>query len=89
MDLKNIGWEVVDWINLAQDRDQWRPLLNTVINPGLPYKAGNLSTDWATISFPRRPLLHGDIWFVFLFFVSTFNLAYLEVSTGQVPALNW
>jgi len=31
MDLKNIGWEVVDWINLAQDRDQWRPLLNTVI----------------------------------------------------------
>jgi len=24
MDLKEIGWEVVEWIHLAQDRDQWR-----------------------------------------------------------------
>jgi len=23
MDLRNIGWEGVDWIHLAQDRDQW------------------------------------------------------------------
>jgi hypothetical protein len=23
MDLKEIGWEVLDWINLAQDRDLW------------------------------------------------------------------
>jgi hypothetical protein len=28
MDLMKIGWEVVDWINLAQDRDQCRPLMN-------------------------------------------------------------
>jgi hypothetical protein len=26
----------VDWIDLAQDRDQWRTLLNTVMNLGVP-----------------------------------------------------
>jgi hypothetical protein len=25
-------WEVVDWIHLAQDMDQWRALMNTVMN---------------------------------------------------------
>jgi uncharacterized protein YebE (UPF0316 family) len=32
MDLREIGWGDVDWINLGQDRDRWRALLNTVIN---------------------------------------------------------
>jgi hypothetical protein len=32
MDLREIGWDGVDWIELAQDRDQWRVLVNTVIN---------------------------------------------------------
>jgi hypothetical protein len=32
MDLIAIGWEGVDWIDLAQDRDQWRALVNTVLN---------------------------------------------------------
>jgi hypothetical protein len=31
-DLRGIGWGGVDWIQLAQDRDQWRALVNTVIN---------------------------------------------------------
>jgi hypothetical protein len=31
-DLKEIGWEVVDWMHLAQDRNQWRTLVNTVMN---------------------------------------------------------
>jgi hypothetical protein len=26
IDLREIGWEVVEWIHLAQNRDQWRPL---------------------------------------------------------------
>jgi hypothetical protein len=30
MDLEEIGWDGVDWIELAQDRDQWRALGNTV-----------------------------------------------------------
>jgi hypothetical protein len=32
MDLKEIGWGSVDWIQLAQDRDRWRALVNTVMN---------------------------------------------------------
>jgi hypothetical protein len=32
MDLREIGWEVVDWMHLAQDRDQWQALVNTVMN---------------------------------------------------------
>jgi hypothetical protein len=32
IDLKDIGWDVVDWVDLAQDRDQWRALVNTVMD---------------------------------------------------------
>jgi hypothetical protein len=32
MDLREIGWGGVDWIDLAQDRDQWRALVNTEMN---------------------------------------------------------
>jgi hypothetical protein len=32
MDLGEIGWDSMDWIDLAQDRDQWRALVNTVMN---------------------------------------------------------
>jgi hypothetical protein len=32
MDLREIGWDSVDWIVLAQDRDRWRALVNTVMN---------------------------------------------------------
>jgi hypothetical protein len=30
--LREIGWDVVDWMNMAQDRDLWRALVNTVLN---------------------------------------------------------
>jgi hypothetical protein len=36
MDLKETGWDGVDWIHLAQDRDQWRALLNNVMNLRVP-----------------------------------------------------
>jgi hypothetical protein len=32
MDLREIGWGSVEWIQLAQDRDRWRALVNTVTN---------------------------------------------------------
>jgi hypothetical protein len=34
MDLREIGWDGMDWIDMAQDRDQWRALVNTVLNLG-------------------------------------------------------
>jgi hypothetical protein len=30
--LREIGWGGMDWIDMAQDMDQWRTLVNTVIN---------------------------------------------------------
>jgi hypothetical protein len=32
MDLTEIGWGSVDWIQLAQERDRWRAVVNTVMN---------------------------------------------------------
>jgi hypothetical protein len=32
MDLQKVGWRGVDWIDLAQDSDRWRALLNAVMN---------------------------------------------------------
>jgi hypothetical protein len=36
MDLKEIGWEIVDWIHQAWDRNQWRAVVNTVMNIRVP-----------------------------------------------------
>jgi hypothetical protein len=35
-DLREIGWGVMVWIHLNQDRDQWRALVNTVMNLWIP-----------------------------------------------------
>jgi hypothetical protein len=32
-DLREIGWDGMEWIDLTQDRDQWRALVNTVMEP--------------------------------------------------------
>jgi hypothetical protein len=36
MDIREIGWNGVDLIDMAQDRDQWRDLVNTVLNLRVP-----------------------------------------------------
>jgi hypothetical protein len=36
VDLREIGWDDMNWIDLAQDRDQWRALVNTVMNLRVP-----------------------------------------------------
>jgi hypothetical protein len=36
MDLREVGREGADWIDLAQDRDRWRAVMYTVMNLGVP-----------------------------------------------------
>jgi hypothetical protein len=36
MDLGELGWDGVDWIGLAQDRDRWRALVNALMNLRVP-----------------------------------------------------
>jgi hypothetical protein len=36
MDLQEVGWESLDWIDMAQHRDRWRTLVNAVMNLRVP-----------------------------------------------------
>jgi hypothetical protein len=36
MDLREIGWGGIDWIDLGQSRDQWRALMNMAMNLRVP-----------------------------------------------------
>jgi hypothetical protein len=58
MELTEIGWDGVDWIHLAQDRDQWRALVSTVINLRFPLYAENFLNGCTIGSFSRRAQLH-------------------------------
>jgi hypothetical protein len=58
MDLREVGWDGRDWIDLAQDRDRWRTLLNTIVNLRVPYNAGKFSSSCTIGSFSRRAQLH-------------------------------
>jgi hypothetical protein len=53
------GWDIVDWINVAQDRDQWKVIANTVINIRLPYHFGKFLSSCATGGFSRRAEFRG------------------------------
>jgi hypothetical protein len=49
----------VDWVDVAQDSNRWRALVNAVMSLRVPQNAGNFSTSWGFVSFSRRTLLHG------------------------------
>jgi hypothetical protein len=64
MDLQEIGGGGRDWIDLAQDRDQWRVLVNMVMSLQVPKNAGKSSSNCTTGCFLRRAPLHGVGWLV-------------------------
>jgi hypothetical protein len=58
MDLVEMGWDNVDWIGLAQDRDRWRALVNSVLKLLLPYNTGKLSSVLTTRDLSSSAQLH-------------------------------
>jgi hypothetical protein len=51
MNLRDIGWCGMDWIDLAQDKDVWRVLVDVVINLQVPYNVGKFLSSCVTGSF--------------------------------------
>ena len=46
--------EGIDWINLAQDRNRWRGVVNVEMNLRVPANAGNFSINLVLVSLSRR-----------------------------------
>jgi hypothetical protein len=44
MDFSEIGWGGMDWVRLAEDRGEWRALVDTVVNLRVPYNVGKFSS---------------------------------------------
>jgi hypothetical protein len=54
MDISETEWEGVGWMHLAQDRDQWRAVVNTVMNLWFPQKEGNFLIRRVIVSFSKK-----------------------------------
>jgi len=59
MDLKENGWELMNWIDLTPHRDTCFNILNMVIKLRIPCNVGNFLPSLGTLSFSRKTLQHG------------------------------
>jgi hypothetical protein len=57
MDFGETRWDGMDWIDLAQDRDQWRALVNTAMNLQVSQNAGKFLSGWTIGSFSGKAQL--------------------------------
>jgi hypothetical protein len=58
MELGQVGWGDVDWIGLAQDRNRWRAVVNSVLNLWIPWNAGKLSSGLTSSGLSSSAQLH-------------------------------
>jgi hypothetical protein len=58
IDLGEVGWGDVDWIGLANDRNRWRALVNSVLNLRVPLNAGTLSSGLTSSGLSSSAQLH-------------------------------
>jgi hypothetical protein len=58
LDVREIWLDVMDWNDLAQDRDQWRAVVNTVMNLWVPWNVGKFLSSLATGGFLRKTQLY-------------------------------
>jgi hypothetical protein len=50
------------WIDLAEDTEQWKALVNMVMNLAVPYNSGKFLNSCTTGGFSRRAQLHEVSW---------------------------
>jgi hypothetical protein len=58
IDLGEVGWGDMDSIGLAQDRNRWRALVNSVLNLRVPWNAGKLSSGLTSSDLSSSAQLH-------------------------------
>jgi hypothetical protein len=58
MDLVETLCDGVDWIGLVQEWDQWRDLVNAIMNLRILYNAGKLPSDYTTDGLSSSAQLH-------------------------------
>jgi hypothetical protein len=58
-DIKERGWNAVDWSLLAEDRKKWPDVVNTVMGLRVLYNPRRYLTSCGNIIFSRSTLLHG------------------------------
>jgi hypothetical protein len=75
MALREIEWGGMEWIDLAQNKDQWTTLVNTVMNFHVPQNIGKFSISRVTSGFSRRAQLHKVS-----FSLSTYRVGYASKS---------
>jgi hypothetical protein len=82
-----VGWGDVDWIGLAQDRNRWRALVNSVLNIRVPYTAGKLSSGITTGGLSSVQLHRVQIMnlFIIQFSSSSYILRLLIPHVSKTP----
>jgi hypothetical protein len=64
MDLRNAGWNYMGCTDLAQDREEWRTLVNTVTNIWIPHNGGKFLSAFTICGFSHRAQLHEIIYLI-------------------------